>query len=47
VQYAANPAYVAFYKAINSDNRWAYMQATGNDLYGSPRQIRIGTRLVF
>ncbi len=37
--------YTDFYKAINSQNRWAYMVATGNDLFGTPRQVRFGLRL--
>ena len=41
------PQYVEFYKAINNKNRWAYQQATGKDLYGIPRQIRVGVRLEF
>lgn len=39
------PNYAAFYRAINLDNRWAYTSATGNDLYGQPRQLRLGLRL--
>jgi hypothetical protein len=49
----AIPNYTAFYKAINQDNRWAYMNNTrfggagfqSNDLYGPPRQIRVGFKL--
>lgn len=41
------PQYVEFYKAINHKNRWAYQEATGKDLYGTPRQIRIGVKLEF
>jgi len=41
------PQYVEFYKAINNKNRWAYQEATGKDLYGTPRQIRVGVRLEF
>jgi hypothetical protein len=41
------PNYVEFYRAINSNNRWSYMWATGNDLYGPPRQIRFGVRFEF
>ncbi len=37
--------YAAFYEAINSQNRWAYMTATGNDLYGMPRQFRFGVKI--
>lgn len=44
---AAIPLYAPFYKAINIDNRWAYTSLTGNDVYGSPRQIRVGARLEF
>jgi outer membrane receptor protein involved in Fe transport len=43
----ANPLYAPFYRAINLDNRWHYANATGNDVYGSPRQIRVGARLEF
>jgi hypothetical protein len=39
---AATPLFEPFYQDINVRNRWAYMGATGNDLYGSPRQFRIG-----
>lgn len=42
-----DPLYQAFYKAINLDNRWAYTTATGNDMFGSPRQIRLGAKLEF
>ncbi len=41
------PNYTDFYKAINSKNRWAYMTATGNDMFDSPRQVRFGVRLEF
>ncbi|MBF8247569.1 MAG: TonB-dependent receptor, partial [Bacteroidetes bacterium] len=40
--YKALPGYEQFYRAINRDNRWAYMSATGFDTFGSPRQIRFG-----
>lgn len=40
------PNYAAFYRDINLKNRWAYMR-TGNDLYGPPRQIRVGTTVEF
>jgi hypothetical protein len=45
VSFAEIPNYSEFYNAINSQNRWAYQQGTGNDLYGTPRQIRLGLRL--
>jgi len=32
----------SFYRDINLNNRWAYMSATGNDVYGPPRSIQIG-----
>lgn len=41
------PIYDEFYQAINPDNRWAYAQATGKDLYGSPRQFRLGLIVQF
>jgi len=53
VSYAAIPNYTAFYNAINLQNRWAYMsigaggglgQKAGGDLFGPPRQIRVGLR---
>ncbi len=52
--YKAIPNYEAFYKAINLDNRWAYMnigagaglgQIAGSDLYGEPREIRLGIKV--
>jgi outer membrane receptor protein involved in Fe transport len=57
--YKAIPNYSAFYKAINTDNRWGIMQANedpfagGNgpsanaygDVYGAPRQVRVGVRV--
>ncbi len=39
--------YVDFYNAFNLQNRWHYDVATGNDIYGSPRQIRFGLRLEY
>ena len=38
------PTYVAMYKAINLENGQAYRQVVGNDLWGSPRQIRFGVK---
>ena len=43
--FRAIPNYESFYRAINLDNRWGYIVATGNDIYGSPRQIRIGAKV--
>ncbi len=40
------PRYVEMYKAINLQNGQAYRRVTGNDLWGSPRQIRFGVKLV-
>lgn len=45
--YVAIPNYADFYRAVNVDNRWAYNTATGNDLFGNPRQIFAGLRLEF
>jgi len=43
--FTATQGYAEFYKVINLQNRWAYMRATGNDIYGVPRQIRVGLKL--
>jgi len=43
--FLAIPGYAEFYKAINIDNRHAYIGATGNDLFGTPRQIRVGVKV--
>jgi outer membrane receptor protein involved in Fe transport len=49
--YKAIPHYTDFYKAINIENRWALGYAVAGtgagDLYGSPRQIRIGARFEY
>jgi outer membrane receptor protein involved in Fe transport len=42
--YKEIPNYEAFYRAINLDNRY-YMIAYRGDVYGVPRQIRVGARL--
>ena len=40
------PRYTEFYQAANIDNRYAYAWRTGgNDVYGSPREIRVGLKL--
>ncbi len=39
------PNYTEFYKAINSQNRWAYVTATANDMYTAPRQVRVGVKV--
>ncbi len=39
------PLYGDFYRSINLKNRWAYMGVTGYDIYGKPRQIRLGLTL--
>ncbi|MEX0603034.1 MAG: TonB-dependent receptor, partial [Bacteroidota bacterium] len=39
------PNYVDFYRAINLDNQYWYQRATGNEMYGSPRQVRFGVRV--
>ncbi len=43
--FAAIPNYTAFYNAINLQNRWGYIGATGTDLFAAPRQIRFGLLL--
>ncbi len=51
--FKAIPNYEAFYRAVNQENRWAYMNLTrfggsggqSNDLYGQPREIRVGLKL--
>ncbi len=49
--YKAIPNYTEFYKAINLENRWALGYAVAGtgmtDLFGSPRQIRIGARFEY
>ncbi len=47
VQFIADKQYVDFYRAFNLQNRWHYAVATGNDIYGSPRQIRLGLRVEY
>ncbi len=37
--------YVDLYRAINLVNGRHYRNTTGNNLYGTPRQIRFGMRL--
>lgn len=37
--------FASFYKAINDNNHWNYSQATGKDLFSTPRQVRLGLRL--
>ncbi|MEK6650503.1 MAG: hypothetical protein AABY75_05970, partial [Bacteroidota bacterium] len=52
--YLVIPQYEAFYRAVNLANRFAYMniggggglgQQGGTDIYGSPREIRIGMKV--
>jgi hypothetical protein len=47
VAYKAIPNYEAFYRAINLQNRWGIMQSFVGDVYGAPRQIRVGARMEF
>jgi hypothetical protein len=53
-QYREIPNYEAFYRAINLQNRWAYTGIggggglggiAGTDIFGAPREIRIGMKL--
>ena len=39
--------YVDLYRAINLGMGQGYRQITGNDLWGSPRQIRFGVKLEY
>jgi hypothetical protein len=39
------PIYTEFYRTINLENRWTYLQRKSADIYGTPRQIRIGVKL--
>jgi len=39
------PLYTEFYRTINLENRWTYLQRKSADIYGTPRQIRIGVKL--
>jgi hypothetical protein len=55
--YLSIPQYAAFYRAVNLENRWSWVglpergQTLGtaagdvNDIYGLPRQIRVGARV--
>ncbi|MGB2869832.1 MAG: TonB-dependent receptor, partial [Bacteroidota bacterium] len=40
--YPSIPNYVDAYRIFNLRNRWAYINATGYDVYNPPRQFRIG-----
>jgi hypothetical protein len=57
-QYLQIPGYEDFYRAVNLQNRWAYDrvngvaagglgQQAGNDLFGAPREIRLGMKLEY
>jgi hypothetical protein len=39
--------FVAFYENINLQNRQHYYKDTAIDLFGAPRQIRLGVRVEF
>jgi hypothetical protein len=44
--FKAIPRYTEFYKTINIDNRYYFYRATGNtDIFGTPRQLRVGLKL--
>lgn len=45
--FIATPGYLDFYQAVNLDNRWHYLGATGHDLWSQPRSIRFGMTLEF
>jgi len=44
---AQGQTYVDLYRAINLKNRQNYYVEEGNDMYGTPREARIGIRLEF
>ncbi len=39
--------YIDMYKAINLENGQAYWSATGMQLYGNPRQVMVGMKLIY
>jgi hypothetical protein len=43
--YRAIPNYEAFYRAVNLENRWAAYGVNLGDVYGAPRQVRLGMRV--
>jgi len=43
--YRAIPNYETFYRAINLENRWAAYGVNLGDVYGAPRQVRLGMRV--
>lgn len=43
--FTSTPGYADFYRTINLKNDWAYSLVTGNEIYGTPRQIRVGVRV--
>ncbi len=45
--FSSIPNYNEFYRAINLQNQWAYQSATGNEMYGTPRQVRLGLQVDF
>jgi outer membrane receptor protein involved in Fe transport len=47
ISYKTIPYYESFYRAINMDNRWGILQSFVGDVYGAPRQIRVGARVEF
>lgn len=46
-QYLSIPYYEDFYRAVNLDNGWGYRFASGNNIYGAPREMRFGVALEF
>jgi hypothetical protein len=39
--------YLDLYRAVNIENGQAYLDATGRELYGTPRQIFLGLKLSY
>jgi hypothetical protein len=44
--YKEIPNYEGFYRAVNLQNRYALIGARG-DVYGAPREIRVGLKLEY
>ncbi|RMH60567.1 MAG: hypothetical protein D6677_13475, partial [Calditrichaeota bacterium] len=47
VRESGGDAYIDMYKAINLTNGQAYLDGTGRELFGHPRQIMLGVKFVY
>ncbi|MBI4417378.1 MAG: TonB-dependent receptor [Ignavibacteriales bacterium] len=45
VAYRDIPNYVDMYRTLNLDNRYFYLRAGGQDVYGAPREVRVGLKV--